>query len=222
MKLRLHNLQGKAVRQVDVRDDVFGAPMNAALVHQVAVGQQSNARQGTARTKTRSQVSGGGAKPRPQKYTGRSRQGTIRAPHWKGGGVVFGPDGRNYRHRTPRRMRRQSLVAMLSDKVRSNQLLLVEDLELEELKTREVVRVLNALGAASPVLLVADGADEAVLRCARNVPKLSMLPAAVLNSVDLLNHRSVVITLEAVRKAEELWGGPFARRKEPAAVAAEG
>lgn len=222
MKLRLHNLQGKAVRQVDVRDDVFGAPMNAALVHQVAVGQQSNARQGTARTKTRSQVSGGGAKPRPQKYTGRSRQGTIRAPHWRGGGVVFGPDGRNYRHRTPRRMRRQSLVAMLSDKVRSNQLLLVEDLELEELKTREVVRVLNALGAASPVLLVADGADEAVLRCARNVPKLSMLPAAVLNSVDLLNHRSVVITLEAVRKAEELWGGPFARRKEPAAVAAEG
>ena len=222
MKLRLHNLQGKAVRQVDVRDDVFGAPMNAALVHQVAVGQQSNARQGTARTKTRSQVSGGGAKPRPQKYTGRSRQGTIRAPHWKGGGVVFGPDGRNYRHRTPRRMRRQSLVAMLSDKVRSNQLLLVEDLELEELKTREVVRVLNALGAASPVLLVADGADEAVLRCARNVPKLSMLPAAALNSVDLLNHRSVVITLEAVRKAEELWGGPFARRKEPAAVAAEG
>lgn len=136
--------------------------------------------------------------------------------------MVFGPDGRNYRHRTPRRMRRQSLVAMLSDKVRSNQLLLVEDLELEELKTREVVRVLNALGAASPVLLVADGADEAVLRCARNVPKLSMLPAAVLNSVDLLNHRSVVITLEAVRKAEELWGGPFARRKEPAAVAAEG
>jgi len=222
LKLRLHNLQGKAVRQVDVRDDVFGAPMNAALVHQVAVGQQSNARQGTARTKTRSQVSGGGAKPRPQKYTGRSRQGTIRAPHWRGGGVVFGPDGRNYRHRTPRRMRRQSLVAMLSDKVRSNQLLLVEDLELEELKTREVVRVLNALGAASPVLLVADGADEAVLRCARNVPKLSMLPAAVLNSVDLLNHRSVVITLEAVRKAEELWGGPFARRKEPAAVAAEG
>lgn len=222
MKLRLHNLQGKAVRQVDVRDDVFGVPMNAALVHQVAVGQQSNARQGTARTKTRSQVSGGGAKPRPQKYTGRSRQGTIRAPHWKGGGVVFGPDGRNYRHRTPRRMRRQSLVAMLSDKVRSNQLLLLEDLELEELKTREVVRVLNALGAASPVLLVADGADEAVLRCARNVPRLSMLPAAVLNSVDLLNHRSVVITLEAVRKAEELWGGPFARRKEPAAVAAEG
>ena len=136
--------------------------------------------------------------------------------------MVFGPDGRNYRHRTPRRMRRQSLVAMLSDKVRSNQLLLVEDLELEELKTREVVRVLNALGAAFPVLLVADGADEAVLRCARNVPKLNMLPAAVLNSVDLLNHRSVVITLEAVRKAEELWGGPFARRKEPAAVAAEG
>jgi len=221
VKLSLHNLQGKVVRQVDVRDDVFGAPMNAALVHQVAVGQQSNARQGNASTKTRSQVSGGGAKPRPQKGSGRARAGTIRAPQWRGGGVVFGPDGRNYRHRTPKRMKRQSLVAMLSDKAKTNQLLLVEDLELSEPKTKEVVKALNALGVDSSVLLVADGADETALRSARNVPRLKLLPASLLNVTDLLNHRSVVMTLDAVRKAEELWGGPFSRRRRVAAVPAE-
>ena len=222
MKLTLHNLRGRAIRQVDVRDDVFGVPMNSALVHQTAVSQQSNARQGTAATKTRSQVSGGGAKPRPQKHTGRARQGSIRAPHWKGGGVVFGPTGRSYRRRTPKRMRRQSLVAMLSDKVRGSQLLLVEDLELEERKTKELLSVLNSLGSDSSVLLVADGADEAVLRCARNIPKLKMLPAALLNPVDLLNHKSVVMTLAAVRRAEELWGGPFVRRGSSAGMAAGG
>ena len=222
MKLTLHNLRGRAIRQVDVRDDVFGAPMNSALVHQTAVSQQSNARQGTAATKTRSQVSGGGAKPRPQKHTGRARQGSIRAPHWKGGGVVFGPTGRSYRRRTPKRMRRQSLVAMLSDKVRSSQLLLVEDLELEERKTKELLSVLISLGSDSSVLLVADGADEAVLRCARNIPKLKMLPAALLNPVDLLTHKSVVMTLAAVRRAEELWGGPFVRRRSSAGMAAGG
>ena len=119
-------------------------------------------------------------------------------------------------------MRRQSLVAMLSDKVRSSQLLLVEDLELEEQKTKELVGVLNSLGSDSSVLLVADGADEAVLRCARNIPKLKTLPAALLNPVDLLTHKSVVMTLAAVRRAEELWGGPFVRRRSSAEMAAGG
>lgn len=135
--------------------------------------------------------------------------------------MVFGPDGRNYRHRTPKRMKRQSLVAMLSDKAKTNQLLLVEDLELREPKTKEVVKALNALGVDSSVILVADGAGETALRSARNVPKLKLLPASVLNVTDLLNHRSVVMTLEAVRKAEELWGGPFSRRRRVAAVPAE-
>ena len=109
---------------------------------------------------------------------------------------------------------------MLSDKVRSGQLLLVEDLELEELKTKELLSVLNSLGCDSSVLLLADGADEAVLRCARNIPKLKMLPAALLNPVDLLTHKSVVMTLAAVRRAEELWGGPFVRRRSSAGMAA--
>lgn len=198
---------------VDVRDDVFGVAMNRALVHQVMVGQLANARQGTSSVKTRAQVSGGGAKPRMQKYTGRARQGTIRAPHWRGGGVVFGPSPGRVRHRTPKRMKRLSLVTMLSDKVREDQLVVVDNLELEQPKTKEMVKVLRTLQADSAVLMVADGVDPSVLRCARNIPRLKMLPAALLNTVDLLNHRKIVITLEGVRKAEALWGGPFVRRK---------
>ena len=198
---------------VDVRDDVFGVAMNRALVHQVMVGQLANARQGTSSVKTRAQVSGGGAKPRMQKSTGRARQGTIRAPHWRGGGVVFGPSPGRVRHRTPKRMKRLSLVTMLSDKVREDQLVVVDNLELEQPKTKEMVKVLRTLQADSAVLMVADGVDPSVLRCARNIPRLKMLPAALLNTVDLLNHRKIVITLEGVRKAEALWGGPFVRRK---------
>ena len=212
MRLKLRNVQGEVVGNVEVRDDVFGVPMNRSLVHQVMVGQLANARQGTAATKTRSQVSGGGAKPRPQKYTGRARQGTIRAPHWKGGGIVFGPQPRSYRQRTPKRMRRQSLLAMLSEKAREDQLVVVDSLVLEQPKTKEMVKVLGALGASPSVLLVADGADEFILRCARNVPRLKMSPAALLNTVDLLKHRKVVMTQDAIRKVEELWGGPFVRR----------
>ncbi len=217
MELKLRNIQGEVIGNVEVSDRVFDAPMNEALVHQVMVGQLANARQGTAKTKTRAYVSGGGVKPRPQKYTGRSRQGSIRAPHWKGGGVVFGPLPRSYRHNTPVRMRRQSLVAMLSDKVRADQLIVLNNLDLEQPKTKEMIKVLRALEVDSTALLVADGADKTVLRTVRNIPKVKMLPAALLNTLDLLNHRKLVMTLDAVRKAEELWSGPFGRRKRQVA-----
>ena len=212
----MKNVQGQVVDTVDVRDDVFGAPMNPALVHQVMVGQLANARQGTASTKTRGKVSGGGAKPRPQKGTGRARQGTIRAPNMRGGGVVFGPTPRSYRHYTTKRARRQSLVAMLSDKLRADQLVVIDKLLLDQPKTKEVVKVLAALGVGPSVLLVPDGSDPSVLRCARNIPRLNMIPASLLNTLDLLNHRSIVMTLDAVRKAESLWGGPLVRRGRPA------
>ncbi len=221
MRLKLRNIRGEVVGNVDVRDDIFGVPMNRPLVHQVMVGQLANARQGTSSTKTRSQVSGGGAKPRPQKYTGRSRQGTIRAPHWKGGGTVFGPSPRSYRQRTPKRMKRQSLVTVLSDKVREGQLVVVDSLAIDQPKTKEIVKLLRALNASPSVLLVADGADELTLRCARNVPRLNMSPASLLNTVDLLKHQKVVMTLEAVRKAEEIWGGPFVRRRSALQASSE-
>ena len=221
MRLKLRNIRGEVVGNIDVRDDIFGVPMNRPLVHQVMVGQLANARQGTSSTKTRSQVSGGGAKPRPQKYTGRSRQGTIRAPHWKGGGTVFGPSPRSYRQRTPKRMKRQSLVTVLSDKVREGQLVVVDSLAIDQPKTKEIVKLLRALNASPSVLRVADGADELTLRCARNVPRLNMSPASLLNTVDLLKHQKVVMTLEAVRKAEEIWGGPFVRRRSALQASSE-
>ena len=213
MQLELKNVRGEVVGNVEVRDDVFDVPMNQALIHQVVVGQLANARQGTASTKTRAQVSGGGAKPWRQKGTGRARIGSNRAPHWRGGGVVFGPSPRSYRHRTPKRMKRLSLIMALSDKARSGQLVVLENLALDQPKTRNMVEVLKALDATPPVLMVADGADSIVLRCARNVPRLKMLPAALLNTEDLIHHRRVIITLDAVRKAEELWGGPFVRQR---------
>ncbi len=216
MKLRLHNSRGDVIGSVEVSDRVFGAPMNAALVHQVMVGQLANARQGTAKVKTRSEVSGGGAKPRPQKYTGRARQGSIRSPQWKGGGVVFGPAPRSYRHATPVRMRRKATLAVLSDKAREGELVVVDELAPEAPKTRAMARVLAALGVTSSALLVADGADEATLRSIGNIPRVKPLPAALLNTRDLLNHRRVVMTLDAVRKAEELWGAPFTRHKPQA------
>ena len=220
MKLRLRNLRGQNVGEVDVRDDVFAVPMKPALVHQVMVGQLANARQGSAATKTRARVSGGGAKPRPQKHSGRARAGSIRAPQWRGGGVVFGPAPRSFRQRTPKRMRRQAMLAVLSDRAREGALVVIERLELESMKTREMAEDLRALGAESSVLLVGDGADPSVLRCARNIPRVKMLPAALLNTVDLLNHRMIVMTVDAVRKAEATWGGPFARRGEPAVALA--
>ena len=223
MEIRLRNTRGEVAGSVQVRDDVFGAPMNPALVHQVMVGQLANARQGTANTKTRAQVSGGGRKPRTQKHTGFARQGSARAPLQKGGGVAFGPHPRSFRHRTPRKMRRLSLVAVLSKKVRDDELVVLETLSLETPTTREMVRVLDALDAGSSVLLVADGTDSSVLRAARNIPRLKMVPASVLGTLDLLRHRKVVMTLDAVRRAEQLWGGALRRRrKHLAPTAAQG
>jgi large subunit ribosomal protein L4 len=219
VQIQLKNTTGKRAGNIKVRNDVFGVPMNPSLVHQVMVGQLANARQGTVGVKTRGLVSGGGRKPRPQKHTGSARVGTIRSPINKGGGVVFGPQARSFRHHTPKRMRRQSLVTALSDKVRHGELIVLKEIALETNKTKELRIVLDALGAETSTLLVADGADGAVLRCARNVPRLKMIPAALLNTLDLLKYQKLVMTVDAVRKAEDLWGGASERRRKTTAQA---
>jgi large subunit ribosomal protein L4 len=212
LKLPLSNAKGEAAGDIEVRDDVFGRPMSEAVVHQVMVGQLANRRQGTAKTKTRAQVSGGGAKPRPQKSTGRARQGSIRSPQWKGGGVVFGPIPRSYRHRTTKRMRRLSLVTTLSDAAREGRLLVLDEIALEKPKTSAMVQVLRALNAGPSVLLCADGAPAEVIRCARNIPRVRMMPSKSLNTLDLLTYRTIVMTVDAVRNAEALWGGRLVRK----------
>ena len=223
MELEVKNIQGSVTGTISVRDDVFGASVNPALIHQVLVGQLANRRQGTAKTKTRAEVAGGGAKPRPQKHTGRARAGSIRSPIWKGGGVTFGPSPRSYRHNTPKQMRRGALISTLSGKVADGSVVVVEDLDISPPKTKAVVQALSSLGVGPSVLLVADGASTEVLRAARNIPRLKMAPSHTLNTVDVLNHRTVIMTVDAVRNAEAIWGGRFERRRvdqepEPAGV----
>lgn len=208
MNIEVKNIQGESVDKIEIQDDVFGVPMNSALMHQVVVGQLANARQGTAKAKTRSEVSGGGRKPRPQKHTGSSRQGSIRSPLWKGGGVTFGPAPQSYRQRTPKKMRRAAIRMALSDKVEAGNLIVLQDLALESPKTKDFVAMMQALGLERSVLLVGDGVDHDALRAGRNVQGVDMLPADLLNAVDVLNHRTLIMTLDAVRKAESLWGSP--------------
>lgn len=209
MKLQIKNIQGENTGDLEVRDDVFGVPVKSALVHQVMVGQLANKRQGTAKTKTRSEVSGGGAKPRPQKHTGSSRQGTIRSPVWVGGGRAFGPSPRSYRKRTPKKMRRLALLSVLSDKARHSDLLLLDSLELKEGKTKEIVSILSALNISNSALIVTDGPNKKLVQSAGNVGGVRTLPVQVLNTLDLLNKKQLIITVDAVKRIEELWGGVY-------------
>ena len=214
MQISVKNTEGKVVKKVKVLDEIFDVDMNSSLLHQVIVGHLANARQGTASTKNRSQVSGGGRKPHPQKVGGMARAGSIRAPNWKGGGVAFGPTPRKYNHHTPKKMRRLSMATALSDKVREDTLIVLENLELPVPGTREMSRLLNNVGVSSSVLLVADGTDSLTLRAARNIPRLNMIPASLLNTFDILNHQKMLMTLNAVRKVEEIWGSKISNSKK--------
>ena len=209
MKLQVKNIKGGSSGEIDVRDDVFGVPEKAALVHQVVVGHLANRRQGTAKTKTRSEVSGGGAKPRPQKHSGRSRQGSIRSPIWVGGGRAFGPTPRSYRKRTPKKMRRIAILSVLSDKVRQGTLVVVDNLDIEDSKTKSMKTVLEALQTTGSALVVTNGRNDNVVRASGNLQRVKTLPANVLNTLDLINNSSIVMTVDAVRKVEETWGGVY-------------
>ena len=209
MKLQIKNIQGENAGDLEVRDDVFGVPVKSALVHQVMVGQLANKRQGTAKTKTRSEVSGGGAKPRPQKGTGSSRQGSTSSPVWVGGGRAFGPSPRSYRKRTPKKMRRLALLSVLSDKARHSDLLLLDSLELKEGKTKEIVSILSDLNVSNSALIVTDGPNKKLVQSAGNVGRVRTLPVQVLNTLELLNKKQLIITVDAVKRIEELWGGVY-------------
>ena len=209
MKLEIKNTQGENAGDLDVREDVFNVPIKPALVHQVMVGQLANKRQGSAKTKTRSEVSGGGAKPRPQKHTGSSRQGSTRSPIWVGGGRAFGPTPRSYRKRTPKKMRRLALLSVLSDKARQSNVLLLDSLELKEGKTKEIVSILSALNVSGSALIVTDGTNKKLVQSAGNVGGVRTLPVQVLNTLDLLNRKQLIITVDAVKRIEEIWGGIY-------------
>ena len=213
MEYPMKNIVGEDIGSIGLDDRAFSVPMNTAVVHQVMVAQLANARKGTASTKSRNQVSGGGRKPHPQKGTGRARQGTIRAPQWRGGGVVFGPHPRSYKQRTPKKMRRLAIRCLLSEKVSTHRLTVVDQLSMEQPSTKEIKGVLERLGAGSSVLIALEQADQVVHRSARNLAKVRVTPTDLLNVLDLLNYDHLIMTQEAVHKAEALWAQERPRRK---------
>jgi large subunit ribosomal protein L4 len=191
----LFSKTGAELRTLELPDTLFGAEVNVALLHQAVTAQLNARRIGTHATKTRAMVRGGGAKPWRQKGTGRARQGSRRAPHFAGGGVVFGPQPRSYEQRLPRRMKRLALQGALTSKYGDGAVKVVDELSLGETKTRELVGYLDALKASGRVLVVAAGADEALELSARNLPTVSVIRADSLNVVDVLN-ADVLLILE--------------------------
>ena len=214
MEVSVKNSQGDTVETIDLDDAVFAVPMNHALVHQALVIYQGNKRQGTADTKTRAQVSGGGRKPWTQKHTGRARQGSIRSPQWRHGGVVFGPHPRDFRKALPRRMRQLALKCVLSEKARQNQLICIDAMDGINGKTKSMVELLSNLGITGSALVVTKDTVQAVVRAAHNIEKIWTLPVNQLNAQELLSRDKLVITLEAARWAERDLAVPPRRWKD--------
>ena len=206
MQVPVYSPSGEVVKHIEISDRVFAVPFNEAVVHQAVVRQKANARQGTASTKTRGEVSGSGKKLFRQKHTGMARAGSRRSPTRRGGGVTFGPKPRSYYQEMPKKMRRLALRCALSAKVRDEELTVLEKLELDQPKTREMEAILAALGVDSSALIITSKPEEIVVKSARNLAGIKTLPANILNVVDILSYKRLLITEAAVRKAEELWG----------------
>lgn len=206
MQVPVYSLDGEVIKHIEVSDRVFAVPFNQAVVHQAMVRQQANARQGTASTKTRSEVSGSTKKLFRQKHTGSARAGSRRSPLRRGGGIVFGPKPRSYRQAMPKKMRQLALRCVLSAKAKAKELMVVEQLKFDEPRTKEMAQILAALGADSSALIVTREAEANVAKSARNLPGIKTMPASLLNVVDILSCRTLLMTEAAVRKAEELWG----------------
>ena len=206
MQVPVYNLAGEVVDQMEISDAVFAVPFNQAVVHQAMVRQQANARHGTASAKLRSEVSGSTRKLFRQKHTGLARAGSRKSPLRRGGGVTFGPRPRSYRQAMPKKMRQLALRCVLSAKTGDGELKVVEQLKLDEPGTKEMVRVLAALGIDSSALVVTDEPEYNVVKSARNLAGIKTTPAGLLNVVDLLSHNILLMTMAAVRHAEQLWG----------------
>ncbi|HEX5502501.1 MAG TPA: 50S ribosomal protein L4 [Thermomicrobiales bacterium] len=206
MQVEVRNLAGEVVDQLELSDFVFGIEPNVAVMHQALVRQHANQRQGTHSTKTRGEVRGGGRKPWRQKGTGRARQGSIRAPHWKGGGVVFGPKPRDYTQDMPKRMRRLALRSALSAKARDGQLVVIDSLADLEGRTKAMVGFLDGLGSARGTVIATAAKQENVARAGANLSEVRVLQAANLNLHDLLKHHRLILDRDAIGFIEETWG----------------
>ena len=204
-KTDVYDRTGKSVGSVELADVLFAAPIHAAVLPQVVTAQLAGRRTGTADTKTRGEVRGGGKKPYRQKGTGRARQGSTSAPHYRGGGTVFGPHPRSYEQRLPRKMKRLALRGALTAKFGDEAIKIIDTFGLEAIKTRDLVGVLKALEATGRILVVAPGRDETLELSARNLPTVEIILADSLNVVDLLNADLVLIEQPSLARMQEVY-----------------
>ncbi len=203
MELKVMNKAGKEVGKVELNDELFNIEYNEALIHQIVVAQLANRRQGTKCTLTRAEVRGGGIKPYRQKGTGRARQGSIRAPQFIKGGVVFAPKPRDFSKKTNKFARRLALLSALSEKIRQNEVTIIDNLELKEVKTKEVAAILKALNLNKTTLIVTAEKDELVLRASGNLEKVEVTTADLINVYEVVKNNDCLFTKAAIEKIEE-------------------
>ena len=204
-KIDVYDIQGKKVSDVELKDEIFGIEPNEAVVHSVLVNFLANQRQGTQNTKTRAEVRGGGRKPWRQKGTGRARQGSIRAPQWIKGGIALGPKPRSYKYRVNKKEKRLAIKSCLSSKVLEKELVVVDSLPLKEIKTKEMVKALNNLKVEGKTLILLPEKNETVQKSARNIEGVKTTLVNTINVYDLLKYKNLVITLDTVKKLEEVY-----------------
>ena len=204
-KIDVLNIEGKKVSDIELNEEIFGIEPNEDIVHSVLVNYLANQRQGTQSTKTRTEVSGGGRKPWRQKGTGRARQGSIRAPHWVGGGVALGPKPRSYSYRVNKKERRLAIKSVLSSKVLENQLVVVDAINFNEIKTKNMVNALTNLKVEGKTLIMLPEKNENVQKSAINIEGVKTSLVNTINVYDLLKYTNLVVTLDTVKKLEEVY-----------------
>lgn len=204
-KVALYDITGSQVGDIELSDDIFGVEVNTHVMYEAVKNYLANQRQGTQSAKLRGEVRGGGKKPWRQKGTGRARQGSIRAPQWKGGGVVFAPKPRDYSYKIPKKVKRLALKSALTSKVQDQEMIVVDRIVLEQPKTKEMIKVLTNLKASKKTLIVLPERDEAVLRAAANIEGVKTAYVNTINVYDILNCDSFIITKDAVNKVEEVY-----------------
>ncbi len=204
-KVDVYDIAGKKVDTVELKDEVFGIEPNEAVVHSVLVNYLANQRQGTQSTKTRAEVSGGGRKPWRQKGTGRARQGSIRAPQWIKGGIALGPKPRSYKYTVNKKEKRLAIKSVLSSKVLEKELTVVNEIKLKEIKTKEMQKALNNLKVEGKTLILLPEKNETVQKSARNIEGVKTTLVNTINVYDLLKYKNLVVTLDTVKKLEEVY-----------------
>lgn len=202
IELPVHNIKGENIGEISLRDDIFNTKINKYLVHQVVKHYLANKRRGTASTKNRSEVRGGGVKPWRQKGTGRARAGTNRSPIWVGGGIVFGPAPRDYSFSLPKKMKVVALNSLLSDKVKNKEFIIIDKLFLEENKTKRMVEILKNLQASKKPLIIIEKEDNDIAQAVRNIKGAKVLPVSKINTYDLINQGKIIITKDALQRIE--------------------